>query len=526
MKILVSDPLSEEGLEILRKEKDIEVEVVTKLPLEELKKKIEDAEALIVRSGTKVTRDLINSGKNLKVIGRAGVGIDNVDVKAATENGIIVMNSPGANTISTAEHTVALLLALSRKIPHAYLSLKEGKWERKQFKGVEVYGKVLGIVGLGRIGGEVAKRVQALGMKTIAYDPFLSPEGAKRWKVELVELRDLLKRADYITVHTPLTEETKHLIGSKEFELVKSGVRIINCARGGIIDENALYEAMRNGKVAGAALDVYEKEPPGKSPLMELENLVATPHIGAATEEAQRNVAVEVAHQVVDALKGGTLRNALNVPSIDPEVYEKIRPYLGLAERLGCLQSQLLKGRLLTVRIRYSGEIINYDLAPLTTAVLKGLLDPVLKEAINYVNAPVIARERDIRVVETKSDTLEDFASLVYLEVESTQAKGSVAGTLFNRRDPRIVRLDDFHVDAVPLGYMLIASHEDKPGIIGKLGTILGNEGINIAAMTLGRKDRGGNELTVLNLEGSVPEKILKEIEKINEILQVRLAKL
>lgn len=526
MKILVSDPLSEEGVEILRKGEGLKVEVATKLPPGELKKKIKDAGALIIRSGTRVNGDLIKAGKKLKVIGRAGVGLDNVDVEAATENGIIVMNSPGANTISTAEHTVALLLALSRKIPQAYLSLKEGKWERKRFMGVEVHGKVLGIIGMGRIGVEVAKRVQALGMQTIACDPFLSAERAGRWKVELVEFKDLLCRSDYITVHTPLTEETKHLIGSKEFELMKDGVRLINCARGGIIDEKALYESMKSGKVAGAALDVYEEEPPGKSPLLELDNLVTTPHIGAATEEAQRNVAIEIAHQVVDALKGGTLRNAVNVPSIEPEVYEKLKPYLGLAERLGCLQSQLLKGRLLTVQVRYSGEIINYDLAPLTTAILKGLLEPVLKEAVNYVNAPLIARERDVRVVETKSDTLEDFANLIYLEVESTQAEGSVAGTLFGRRDPRIVRLDDFHVDAVPRGYMLIASHEDKPGIIGKLGTILGNEGINIAAMTLGRKDKGEGELTVLNLDGSVPENVLKEIEEIKEIQQVRLAKL
>jgi D-3-phosphoglycerate dehydrogenase len=307
---------------------------------------------------------------------------------------------------------------------------------------------------------------------------------------------------------------------------MKDGVRLINCARGGIIDETALYEAMKSGKVAGAALDVYEQEPPENSPLVKLDNLVATPHIGAATEEAQRNVAIEIAHQVVDALQGRTLRNAVNVPSIEPEVYEKIKPYFGLAERLGCLQSQLLKGRIITVRVRYSGKIIAYDLAPITTAILKGLLEPVLKEAVNYVNAPVIARERDIRVVETKSDTLEDFASLIYLEVESTQAKGSVAGTLFNRRDPRIVRLDGFHVDAVPRGHMLIASHEDKPGIIGKLGTILGNEGINIAAMTLGRKEKGGGELTVLNLDHAVPEKTLREIEGIKEIQEVRLAKL
>ena len=526
MKILVSDPLSEEGLEILRKEEGMEVEVAVKLPQEELKERIKDAEALIVRSETQVRRDLIEAAKNLKVIGRAGVGVDNVDVEAATEKGIIVMNSPGANTISTAEHAVALLLALSRKIPQAHLSLKEGKWDRKRFMGTEVYEKVLGIIGLGRVGGEVAKRVQALGMRTIAYDPFLSLEGAKRWRVEPVELKSLLRQSDYITIHAPLTEETKHLIGSEEFKLMKDGVRLINCARGGIIDEEALYEAMKSGRVAGAALDVYEKEPPGKSPLMELDNLVATPHIGAATEEAQRNVAIEIAHQVVDALKGRTLRNAVNVPSLEPEVYRELKPYLGLAERLGCLQSQLLKGRLLALRVRYSGEIVRYDLTSLTTAILKGLLEPVLKEAVNYINAPDIARKREIKVVETKSDTLEDFASLIFLEVESTRAKGSVAGTLFGRGDPRIVRLDDFYIDAVPRGYMLIVSHEDKPGIIGKLGTILGNEGINIAAMTLGRKQKGGSELTVLNLDSSVPERVLREIEEMGEILQVKLARL
>ncbi len=526
MKILVSDLLSEEGLEILREGGNLEVEVAVKLPLEKLKEKIKDAQALIVRSGTQVTRDLINAAKQLKVIGRAGVGVDNVDVEAATEKGIIVMNSPGANTISTAEHTVALLLALSRKIPQAYLSLKKGKWERKQFMGVEVHGKVLGIIGLGRIGGEVAKRVQALGMGIIACDPFLSPERARRLGIELVGLEALLGQSDYITVHTSLTEETKHLIGSEEFKLMKKGVRIINCARGGIIDEKALYEAMKSGQVAGAALDVYEEEPPKKNPLMELDNLVATPHIGAATEEAQRNVAIEIAHQVVDALQGRTLRNAVNVPSLEPEVYEELKPYLGLAEKLGSLQSQLLKGRLLTVRIGYSGEITNYTLAPLTTAILKGLLEPILREAVNYVNAPLIAREREIRVVETRSATREDFTSLISLEVESTEAKGSAAGTLFGRGDPRIVRLNNLHVDAVPRGYMLIIFHKDKPGIIGKIGTVLGNEKVNIAAMTLGREEKEGSELTVFNLDSSVPERALKEIEKIKEIFQVRLVKL
>ncbi|MCD5390635.1 phosphoglycerate dehydrogenase [candidate division NPL-UPA2 bacterium] len=526
MKVLVSDPLSEEGLEILKKEEDIEVEVATKLAPEELKAKIKDADALIVRSGTKVTRDLIQAGNRLRVIGRAGVGVDNVDVEAATEKGVIVMNSPGANTISTAEHTVALLLSLSRNIPQAYLSLKQKKWERKKFMGVEVYGKVLGIIGLGRIGGEVAKRAQVLGMEVIAYDPFLSPERAKRLDVKLLGLKELLGQADYITVHTPLTDETEHLIGPKEFKLMKDGMKIINCARGGIVDEKALYEAMKSGKVAGGALDVYEEEPPFDSPLMELDNLVLTPHIGASTEEAQRKVAIEIAHQVVDALKGRTLRNAVNVSSIEPEIYEEIKPYLSLAEKLGCLEAQLLKGRIVRVGIKYSGEVIEYDLAPITLAILKGLLESVLGETVNYVNARLIAREREIEVIETKSERLEDFANLISLEVETPQARGSVSGTLFGRSDARIVRLNGYHLDAVPVGYMLVCAHEDKPGIIGRIGTILGAQGINIAAMTLGRKEKGGREVTVLNLDSSVPKSTLKDIENIKEIFEVRLARL
>lgn len=527
MKVLISDPLSKEGVEILEAEPELEVLIGTELSYAELKEAVKDASALIVRSRTKVTRDLIEAAKALKIIGRAGAGVDNVDVDAATDHGVIVMNSPGANTISTAEHTVGMLLALSRNIPQGHLSLKErGEWERSKFLGVELSGKTLGIIGLGRIGGEVAKRVIAMEMRCIACDPFVSPERAKKHGVELLDMEEFLAQADFITIHTPLTDETYHLLGKKEFELMKEGVRIINCARGGIIDEEALYESMKAGKVAGAALDVYEHEPPTSSRLLAMEGLVATPHIGASTKEAQQMVGVEIAEQVADALKGGIVRNAVNIPSIEPDVYEEIKPYLTLAEKLGLLQSQLLEGRTLIVNIKYSGEVSSYDCEPVTIAVLKGLLEPALGDGVNYVNALKVAKERDIRVTEEKSESLVEFANLISLEVETDKASGSLSGTLFSHAGPRIVRVDGYHVDIVPEGYILIALHDSKPGVIGKLGTILGDGGMNIAAMTLGRKEKKGKELTVFNLESAVPQEMLKKMMAIKEILTLGTAKL
>jgi D-3-phosphoglycerate dehydrogenase len=527
MKVLISDPLGKEGMEILKNEPGLEAVLATELTPLELKEAIKDASALIVRSSTKVTRDLIEAGKILKIIGRAGVGVDNVDVDAATDHGVIVMNSPGANTISTAEHTIGMLLALSRNIPQGHLSLKEkGKWERSKFLGVELRGKTLGIIGLGRIGGEVAKRAIAMEMKCIAYDPFISPERAKKYGVELLNMEDLLAQADFITVHTPLTPETQHLLSKKEFEMMKEGVRIINCARGGIVDEEALYEAMKAGRVAGAALDVYEHEPPTNSQLLTIEGLIATPHIGASTKEAQQMVGVEIAQQVADALRGGIVRNAVNIPSIEPDVYEEIKPYLALAEKLGLLQSQLLEGRTLAVNIKYSGEVSSYDCEPITIAVLKGLLEPTLGNGVNYVSALKIAKEREIRVTEEKSESLIEFANLISLKVETDKASGSLSGTLFSHASPRIVRVDGYHVDIVPRGHILIALHDSKPGVIGKLGTILGDGGINIAAMALGRKEKERKELTVFNLESAVPQEMLKKMMAIKEILALRTAKL
>ena len=527
MKVLISDPLSKEGMEILKKERDIEVILGTEFSPAELKEEIRNASALIVRSKTRVTRELIETGRALRVIGRAGVGVDNVDVEAATDRGVIVMNSPGANTVSTAEHTIGMLLALSRNIPQGHLSLKERrKWERSKFLGVELRGKTLGIIGLGRIGSEVAKRAIAMEMRCIACDPFISPERAKKYMTELLDMKEFLPRADFITVHTPLTDETWHLLGRKEFEMMKDGVRIVNCARGGIIDEEALYEAMKSGKVAGAALDVYEHEPPVDSRLLTMENLITTPHIGASTKEAQQMVGIEIAQQVVDALKGRIVRNAVNIPSIEPEIYEEIKPYLLLGEKLGLLQAQLLEGRISTVNIKYSGEVSGYECEPITIAVLKGLLEPALGDRVNYVNALKIAREREIMVNEEKSKSPVEFANLISLEVETDKASGSLSGTLFSHIGPRIVRVDGYHVDIMPEGYILIALHDSKPGIIGKLGTILGDGGINIAAMTLGRKRKERKELTVFNLDMAISPKMLEKMKAIKEIIRLGTAKL
>ncbi|MCX7918656.1 MAG: phosphoglycerate dehydrogenase [bacterium] len=526
MKILVSDPLSEKGLEILKSEPGIEVDVKPKMSKEELLACIGNYDALVVRSETKVTKEVIEAGKNLKLIGRAGVGLDNVDVEAASKRGIIVMNTPGGNTISTAEQTMALLLSLSRNIPQAVASLKAKKWDRKKYTGVEVNGKTLGILGLGRIGAEVAKRAQAFGMKVIANDPFIAPERAQQLGVELVKKSDLIKRADYITVHTPLTAETKSLIGPEEFEYMKDGVRIINCARGGIIDEKALYENLKSGKVAGAALDVYEEEPPFNSPLLELENCITTPHLGASTEEAQVNVAIEIAQQVIDALKGRTVRNAINVPAIEPEVLALVQPYLTLGEKLGSLQAQLTEGRIQELRVHFGGEVCKCNVSPITTAVLKGMLDPILNETVNYVNAPFLAKERGIKVIESKSSEAEDFATLVAVTVKTESKESTVVGTLFGKNDPRIVRFDGFHVEMVPFGYIVIITNEDMPGVLGSVGVMLGKHNINIAGLTLGRKEKGGLAFTGLNVDESVPDNVLNEIRKLPHIISARLVKL
>lgn len=529
MKVLVADRLEKDGLELLKKERGLQMDFKPGLASDALREIIGAYDAVIVRSGTRLTRELIEAARNLKVIGRAGVGVDNVDLEAATRRGIIVMNTPEGNTIATAEHTLTLMLALARKIPQANLSLLQGKWRREEFVGTELQEKTLGVLGLGRIGREVARRAsQGFGMKVIAYDPFITEEIAQPLGVAFCDFKRFLKLADFITVHTPLTPETKHIINRAAFTLMKPGVRVINCARGGIIDEKALLEAIRSGKVAGAALDVFEKEPPGKNPLLKRPEVIATPHLGAATREAQENVSVAVARQVVDALHNRAIKNAVNLPSLDPETYKVLRPWIILGERMGLLHTQLFGGRLQEVTIRFCGEVTRYPLASLTVAVLKGLLTPISGHKVNFVNAPALARERGITVNESKTTEARDFTNYIEIEVRQNHEKTHIMGTLFGNQDPRIVKINEFLLDAAPHGYMLFIRNEDRPGVVGALGTILGRAGVNIAEMTLGRirREHKMMALTIINTDQDVPPKTLMEIKKFPAILDVKLVKL
>ena len=525
MKILISDPLSQEGLKILEDRK-IVFDLMPKLTPFELKRIIGDYDALIIRSGTKVTAEIIDASKNLQVIGRAGVGVDNVDIEAATKKGIVVMNTPGGNTVSTAEHTVSMLLALNRNIPQANASMKSGQWDRKKFMSREIYGKQLGIIGLGRIGIEVARRVQAFGMKVVAYDPFLSKKKAEKLGIELVELECLFPMIDFLSVHTPLTDGTRHMISRAEFALMKKGVKILNCARGGIIDEKALLEAIENGRVAGAALDVFESEPPKDNRLLELDCVIATPHLGAATQEAQVNVAVEIAVQVADVLESKGISNALNYPCVENEVYRILEPHIRLAEKLGSLQSQIISGHIIKVSIIYSGEVVNHKISSVTIAVIKGLLENILGESVNYVNAPFIAQERDIIIKETKVLENEQFSNLICVEVETNKGKSLVSGTLFSKNKPRIIRINEFHIDTIPDGNVLIIQSIDSPGLVGRIGTILGENNINIAAMNFGRLGSGEESMLVLNVDNEITEDVLSQIKQCNNVTDAKVIKL
>lgn len=526
MKILVSDKIAQEGLDILKQGKGLQIDVQTGLSPEELKKIIADYEGLIVRSSTKVTQEIIMAATKLQIIARAGAGLDNVDLEAASRRGIVVMNSPAGNTISTAEHTMSMLLALARQIPQAHVSLKEGRWERSRFMGVELYGKTLGIVGLGKIGAEVACRAISFGMTVLAFDPYLSLDKVKMLKVEAVSREDLFKRADFITVHTPLTEETRHLISEKEIALMKKGVRIINCARGGIINEKALVSGLSLGKIAGCALDVFEQEPPVDNALLKMANVVVTPHLGASTEEAQINVAIDVASRMVDAFTGRGIKNAVNVPTLSPEVAQIVQPYMNLAEKIGALQSQLAEGPIIRLKIEYRGEIGSYDTAPITVACVKGLLSPIMGETVNYVNACVLAKERDIVIEETKSAKAENFANLISVETRTKEKALIVWGTIFGKEDLRIVRIDQYFIEAHPGGYMLMIRNQDVPGIVGHIGAILGENKINIAEMTFGREKPGGKAVSVLNVDSVISADVLEQIKKNKNIFDAKLIKL
>lgn len=524
MKILVSDKLSAKGIEILQSAEGIQVDVKTGLSAQQLLDCISEYDGLAIRSESKITLQVIEAAKRLKVIGRAGIGIDNVDLEAATKKGIVVMNTPGGNTITTAEHTISMMLALARKIPQANSSIKNRSWEKGKFMGVEVYNKTLGIIGMGRIGSEVSKRAKGLGMNVIAYDPFISREMLKKQEVELVELEELFNRSDFITIHTPLSSETKYLINKQSFQLMKNGVRIINCARGGIIDEEALTEAIKSGKVAGAALDVFDQEPPQPdNPLLMLDQVICTPHLGASTAEAQENVAIAVAQQMVDYLKRGIISNAVNVPSLGPESLSAIRPYLVLAEKIGRLQAQLCEGRMEEVDLQYRGQIEDKDLSLFAIFFLKGLLETILIESVNYVNAPVLAQERGIKVTQTKGGSLEGYANLLTSKLKTDRGESLIAGTLFNGDNPRMVHVDGFQLEAVLEGYMLIFSNIDKPGLIGNIGTTLGNNNINIASMHFGREKVGGKAISVVRIDTPADQNVLNQLKQLPNVVSVKL---
>jgi len=526
IKVLIADHLSEDGIKLLKAEPGLTVDVKTGLSSKELAEIIGAYEGLIVRSSTKVTAEVIARADHLRVIGRAGVGLDNVDAEAATKRGIIVMNVPAGNTISTAEHTMSLLLALARRIPQADAHVRAGLWERAKFVGTELFGKTLGVVGLGKIGTEVAKRAQVFGMRVIAYDPFISTERSQQLEVPLAELTRLYAESDFITVHTPLTAETRHMIGAKELASMKRGVRLLNCARGGIIDERSLYQAIVDGHVGGAAIDVFEEEPPKENPLLKLPQVVCTPHLGASTQEAQLNVAIEVAKQVADALLGRGIRNAVNMPSVDAQTLKVLQPYLVLGERLGSLGAQLSGEQIAEVRVTYVGEVTAHDTSAVTLAILKGVLAPMVGENVNYVNASLIAAERGLRVVEAKANRMDEFANVLALEIRSDGILLTLQGTLSARREPRIVKIDRYFIEAIPEGYMLIIKNEDRPGLIGHLGTLLGESHINIAGMSNGRDKPGGTAITVVNIDNHVPPKVLDEVRKLRHVLDAKLIKL
>jgi D-3-phosphoglycerate dehydrogenase len=514
-RVLISDSIADQGLA---------VDVRPGLKPQELVRTLPPYHALIVRSGSKVTSEVIAAGDNLKIVGRAGIGVDNIDVEAATRKGVVVMNTPGGNNVTTAEHAVSLMLSLARNIPQATASLKAGRWERGRFMGAEICSKTLGILGLGNVGAIVAQRARGLGMTILAFDPFVTADGAAKVGAELVSLDELLSRADFITVHTPLTAETRGLIDARAIAKMKRGARLINCARGGIIVEADLAEAIRTGHVSGAALDVFAEEPPAPdNPLIGLAQVICTPHLGASTEEAQINVAVAVAEQVVAFLLRGAVQNAVNVPSLRPEVLLVLRPYLRLAEKLGSLQTQIVTDHPQQVRIGYGGAVAKQDVAPLTAAVLRGLLARFFDSPVNYVNAPHLARERGIEVVEARTSQTSGFVTSIRVQVRTTAGETDVEGTVFGEDTIRLVKINDFYLEAVPEGYMLMLHNRDVPGVVGRVGTLLGASNVNIAGLELGRERVGGMAVSLIHVDEPVPDSVLEQLRALPDILSAQL---
>jgi len=522
-KVLVTDPIAQDGIDALAAQAEVDVRLG--ISPEELKGIIGEYDALVVRSETKVTASIIEAAKKLEVIGRAGAGVDNIDVEAATQRGIIVVNAPLGNSISAAEHAIALMLALSRHIPQANASLKSGEWDRRSFMGVEVRGKTLGIIGLGQIGSEVARRARGLEMHVIACDPFVAQERAQVLKAEMVSLEELLSRSDYIGIHTVLTPQTKGLIGEKELGMVKPGVRIVNVARGGIVDEEALYRAVEEGRVAGAAVDVFSKEPPGDNILLKSDRIIVTPHLGASTAEAQERVALDVAEQIIAIFRGEHPQYSVNAPLVPPETMAVIGPYLDVAIRTASLATQLSEGQLGSVDVEYLGEIADHDVTPLKAAVIKGLLEPVSEENVTIVNANLVAEHRGLRINERKGSYEGIYTNLIRVQATTSKGTTTVAGTM-GHDGPHIVLINEFWVDVYPGdGYLLICENVDRPGMIGSIGMILGQHEININSMRVSGNQRG-RAMMVLGLDGPVNDEVIEEITTAPDMFSVRQAKI
>ncbi len=524
-KVLVTDKLNESGLDILRESS--EVDYKPGISPDELKTIIKNYDALLVRSQTKVTKDVIQAcSSRMKIIGRAGVGVDNIDLNAATEKGIIVVNSPEGNTTAAAEHTIAMMLSMARLIPAADISMKQNEWRRADFMGFEIFNKVLGVVGLGKIGSRVAKTAQAMGMKIIAYDPFVSQEFASQHRFELVTLNDIWKRSDIITFHIPKTPETANLLNKETLKMCKKGIRIVNCARGGIIDESALTDAIKAGHVAGAAIDVFSEEPVKDSPLLSLgDRVVLTPHLGASTEEAQINVALDVAEQIRDVLLGGYARSAVNLPVMKPEIIAEVKSFMTLAVSLGTIAAQLIDGKIQEIQIESKGELAKKNTEPLNIAILKGVLSCSV-EGVNFVNAPHIAKERGIKIIESKSFDTGDYVEELKISLRTDKGVKTIAGTLLAQGIPAIVQLDSYTMNATPAEHMLLTHHQDKPGMIAQVSTILWKGNINISSMHVGRNGPREMSVMILNLDDPIPAELLKKVADLEGILEARYVKL
>lgn len=518
-KVLVSDPISDMGIQQLMDASDVVVEKKTGLSEDELVQIIPEYDALLVRSQTKVTEKIMEAGKNLKVIGRAGVGVDNINLEAATKRGIVVINAPDGNTITTCEHAFAMMMALARHIPQAYAKTVSGTWDRK-FLGVELRNKTLGVLGMGRIGSEVAKRAKAFGMDILGYDPFLTEERAEKLGVKLATVDDIVRNADFMTVHTPLTPETKHMISRPQFEVMKKGMRIINCARGGVVDEMALVEAIDQGIVAGAAFDVFEKEPPeADHPFLHNPKIIVTPHLGASTIEAQENVAIDVSEQVLHILRNEPFKNAVNMPPVAPSVMNKLQPYFELGEKIGAFAAQLNNEAVKEIQVDYAGDLADVDTQPLTRYIIKGVLSRHFGDDVNIVNSVHLAKARDINVVVSQASATKGFTNLISVTLKTQDGEErKIAGTSLNGFGARVVQIDKFPVDIAPEGNLIFISHNDKPGIVGSVGTLLGKNDVNIATMQVGRKIVGGEAIMVLGVDKETPKEVLNELTKLPEI--------